>query len=60
MYLSKLEWKEPGRAVLPEQFCVGLELFNVPRFTGTCVLGDFQLTKLEENYYGEMYAITAM
>lgn len=56
MYLSKLEWKEPGRAVL---FCVGLELFNVPRLTGTCVLGDFQLTKLEENYNGEMYAITA-
>lgn len=57
MYFSKLELKGPGRAVL---FPVGLELPNVPRLMGTCDLEDFQLTKMEENYYNEMYTITAI
>lgn len=56
MYFSKLELKGPERAVL---LCVGLELLDVPRLIGTCDLDDFQLTKMEENYYNEMYTTTA-
>lgn len=45
MYLSKLELKGPGGAML---FLVGLELPNTLRLMSTCDLGDFQLTKMEE------------
>lgn len=56
MYFSKLELKGALRAVL---FCVGLELPSVPRLMGTCDRGDFQLTKMEESDYNEMYTIIA-
>lgn len=50
VHLSNPELKGAGRVM---QFCVTLELLSVPRSVCTCTyrcdMGDFLLTKMEEN-----------